>query len=114
MPGEKYESRKIDDWNPEAFNSKVEIPYLVVSGRCPRCNEDTVYHRPIITIDALREVTKEQYERIFRALREAGAEPDTIEFTMSCRCSGEHPGRPEGKAGCGAYWVVEADMGAHL
>ncbi|GAA4884141.1 hypothetical protein [Kitasatospora terrestris] len=60
---------------------------LVVSGPCPRCG-------------ALLEVSV--FESIVRS---AGGQPSGPVLIV-CDCADQHPGRPENRRGCGAYWNV--------
>ncbi|KUN79275.1 hypothetical protein [Streptomyces griseoruber] len=71
--------------------------YLVASGPCPRCNAHLEI--PIVT-------------EAVRALGNGGPASGGTEVPMYCECEGEHPGRPDGEEGCGAYWllVVPGDL----
>jgi hypothetical protein len=79
---------------------------LILRGPCPRCA--TVIDIPVVS-------------NIFRAWRPAGgrgrsrtsktAELGYVE-PMVCTCEHEHPDRPEGLSGCGAYWTLTISASA--
>jgi len=61
---------------------------LRVCGPCPRCGDPIEV--PVVT-------------RVYRGRRRAAGE--TMSVPIDCTCEGhDHPGRPDGRAGCGAYW----------
>ena len=70
---------------------------VILHGRCPRC------------ADVMEFV---HLERIYRGLgrRRRPRESSNV-INVACTCSCEHPGRPAGEVGCGAYWniVIEDD-----
>lgn len=65
----------------------------ILSGLCPRC------------ADAM---TFPQVKGVFRTIWPGRPKASTAATTlpMNCRCTEEHPGRPNGKKGCGAYWNI--------
>jgi hypothetical protein len=73
---------------------------LILRGPCPRCH--SIIDIPVVT-------------SIFRSSRGIGGwrarqssskvARDHIE-PMMCTCEDEHPNRPEGRYGCGAYWTL--------
>ncbi|MGW1215287.1 hypothetical protein ACWD5F_37235 [Streptomyces sp. NPDC002499] len=77
----------------------------LLSGPCPRCG-----HRCDVPV----------VDNVFKGLpgmpglpwgnRRRPAE-DRIE-PMVCECGGEHPGRPTGRTGCGAYWTLVIKNGS--
>lgn len=71
--------------------------YLVASGPCPRCNAH-------LDIPLLKEAV--------RGFGNAGPAAAPTEIPMCCACDGDHPGRPDGGEGCGAYWLlgIPADL----
>jgi hypothetical protein len=73
---------------------------LVLHGPCPRCA--TLIDIPVV-------------QSIFRGFHFPGGWPTARHGTatepahnepMICTCGDEHPGRPEGRQGCGAYWIL--------
>jgi hypothetical protein len=71
---------------------------MMLRGPCPRCH--AVIEVPVV-------------ESIFRSTRGIGfgrRSPGRGESThvepMMCTCEDEHPRRPEGEIGCGAFWVL--------
>ena len=78
---------------------ELEPGTLILRGPCPRC-------RAAIDLPAV--------EAIFRSPRVAGswlrrsapADRNTHVEPMMCTCDADHAGRPEGLAGCGAYWTL--------
>lgn len=72
---------------------------LVLSGRCPRCTA-------AIDVPVVSSVFRARGPR-FGGLRQGA--PDSAEprgELMMCTCDEDHPDRPEGRYGCGAYWTV--------
>lgn len=80
---------------PTFTADEIEPGILQLSGRCPRCAVDI-------------EVTL--VDRIYRGAGDAhppsdddaGDQPDPE--PIICNCSEDHPNRPPGRVGCGAYW----------
>ncbi|WP_143631415.1 hypothetical protein [Streptomyces thermovulgaris] len=66
----------------------VDDESVVLSGRCPRCGCACTYL-----------YTHRSFRRPRRGLREQ-------RIPVICTCSTDHPGRPDGEEGCGAYWNV--------
>ena len=73
---------------------------LVLRGPCPRC-------RAFIEIPVV--------SSIFRSSRSLGSWPRarapkareaSHKEPMMCTCEDDHPNRPEGRSGCGAYWTL--------
>ncbi|WP_284744157.1 hypothetical protein [Amycolatopsis sp. RTGN1] len=69
---------------------------LVLRGPCPRCS--TIIDVPIV-------------KSIFRSRGPFGMRRDSPSRSrvepMMCTCNDEHPNRPEGAYGCGAYWTLD-------
>ena len=68
---------------------------IVLRGPCPRCDAPMEF----VTVDRLIEGTlgtPTQYNP---------AESDYVE-PLYCMCDGDHPRRPTGRIGCGAYWTL--------
>jgi hypothetical protein len=86
-----------------AENFTVEEPKpgtLVLRGPCPRCNA-------IIGVPVVTSIFRST--RLFgggtRRPRQTTAPTSHIE-PMMCTCDDEHPNRPEGGYGCGAFWTL--------
>ncbi|WBO62825.1 hypothetical protein [Streptomyces camelliae] len=60
----------------------------VLYGWCPRCGCAFTYTHT---------------DRVFRAPRRG---PRPAHVPVLCSCAADHPGRPPGETGCGAYWNV--------
>jgi hypothetical protein len=81
-----------------AFETSRPAPgTLLLTGPCPRCG--AVIRVPVV-------------DGVFRStgwfrLSPRGT-PSSAEHLapMICTCTEEHPGRPEGRIGCGAYWLL--------
>ncbi|GGV03474.1 hypothetical protein GCM10010260_45240 [Streptomyces filipinensis] len=73
---------------------------LILSGRCPRC-------AAAIDVPVVSGVFRAGGPRFGRRQRGApdGAARSRVELMM-CTCDEDHPDRPEGRYGCGAYWTV--------
>jgi hypothetical protein len=72
---------------------------LVLRGPCPRCGAVMEY----VTVDHLIEGTLGP--RSWRRRREVQAE-NVERLPLYCRCDDQHPRRPDGRRGCGAYWIL--------
>ncbi|MEU6367274.1 hypothetical protein ABZ876_16440 [Streptomyces sp. NPDC046931] len=66
----------------------ADADVAVFSGRCPRCGCDFTYTHT---------------GRVFRSPRRA---PSPAQVPVICTCTADHPGRPPGEEGCGAYWNI--------
>lgn len=73
---------------------------LVLRGPCPRC-------RALIDIPVVSSIFRSSSSvgGWLRAGTPKAAEAGHDE-PMMCTCEDEHPDRPEGRSGCGAYWVL--------
>jgi hypothetical protein len=74
--------------------------YSVV-GRCPRCGASMEVVIPGEMFLANRSLLRRRPWRT-----DSTASPRTEEVPMSCLCSAPHPGRPQDRKGCGAYWKL--------
>ncbi|MEV2241398.1 hypothetical protein [Micromonospora sp. NPDC049891] len=78
----------------ETFSVRRYGPAVLLSGDCPRCQHP-------ITCPIVGEVYR----------REASQAPvDPGYRTLLCSCAADHPTRPDGLAGCGAYWTVTLEV----
>jgi hypothetical protein len=95
-----------DVYSEEAAKSfsVIELRHgtLLLRGPCPRCHAmievpivSTIFKSPRSLLDKLRP----------RSPNAVTTGKGHIE-PMMCVCADEHPGRPEGRAGCGAYWTL--------
>ena len=73
---------------------------LVLRGPCPRC-------RALIDIPVVSSIFRSSWSvgSWLRARAPKTAEAGHKE-PMMCTCEGDHPNRPEGHKGCGAYWTL--------
>lgn len=78
---------------------------LEVEGPCPRCNESVDFS---MTLDM---VAGEQPGTLGNS-QNPGSESDQFAaFTVTCQCSGNHPGRPDPlRRGCGINFRVEVKV----
>ncbi|MFE5810630.1 hypothetical protein [Streptomyces sp. NPDC056491] len=74
----------------------------VLRGSCPRCG--AVLEVPVAT-QVFRRLRLIPFQDVVRRLRAAPRTGDRVE-PMLCTCEDTHPGRPEGRVGCGAYWTL--------
>ncbi|MEV1330038.1 hypothetical protein AB0J20_10730 [Micromonospora costi] len=74
----------------ETFTAREFGPAVLLSGDCPRC-------RHPITVPVVDEVYRHEV---------AGAGDDPGYRTLLCTCEADHPARPAGLSGCGAYWTL--------
>jgi hypothetical protein len=68
----------------------------LLGGRCPRC--DVAIEVPLI-------------DGVFRSRLATGA-GDAQAVPIICTCTEAHPGRPDGRVGCGAYWIFDLPAGS--
>lgn len=68
---------------------------LLLRGRCPRC--DGSMETAVVDVVVKGLVTPS----VISAEDESGGRLEP----MVCACPDEHAGRPEGRSGCGAYWM---------
>ncbi|WP_405430732.1 hypothetical protein [Micromonospora sp. NBC_00617] len=86
---EAYATQAAAGFRPQEFEFAV-----VLSGRCPRCGHPS---------------TTTLVDEVYR--KDATA-PDPGYRTLLCECAAEHPGRPAGLRGCGAYWTLWLEVEA--
>ncbi|GAA2195392.1 hypothetical protein [Micromonospora lupini] len=86
---EAYATQAAAGFQPQEFEFAV-----VLSGRCPRCD-----HPSTTTL-------------VDEVYRKDVAAPDPGYRTLLCECEVEHPGRPAGLRGCGAYWTLWLEVEA--
>ncbi|WP_121676634.1 hypothetical protein [Micromonospora sp. BL4] len=70
---------------------------VLLSGRCPRCDHAT---------------TSTVIDELYRREAAPAAEPDPGYRTVLCECEADHPSRPAGLRGCGAYWTLRLEVEA--
>lgn len=68
----------------------------LLGGQCPRCG--VAIEVPLI-------------DGVFRRHLATGA-GDVRSVPIICTCTEAHPGRPEGRVGCGAYWIFDLPAGS--
>lgn len=98
MPEMPYEETTDDDYGVRAARSfsatTVQPGTVELSGPCPRCG--AVIHAPVVT---------DIYKSFRLRGRSAPAPAERIE-PLICTCDHDHPGRPDDRVGCGAYWLL--------
>lgn len=74
---------------------------LILSGRCPRC-------AAAIDVPVVNGVFRSLRPRLGRRRTEGrpGTASQSRVELMMCTCDEDHPDRPAGRYGCGAYWSV--------
>lgn len=85
-----------------AQNFTIEEPEpgaIILRGPCPRCNA-------LIDIPVVDSIFRSTRNVRFWRHRAQNSEPKTNVEPMMCTCEEEHPNRPEGLYGCGAYWTL--------
>lgn len=91
-----YDEVTHDAYGQLAATSFAAVPIrggLILNGPCPRCLDPMAFPH-----------VSEVYKAIWPERRTT--DPSTPKLPMICTCEEEHPGRPSGVAGCGAYWNV--------
>ncbi|MEH0542521.1 hypothetical protein QA802_05340 [Streptomyces sp. B21-105] len=85
----------------ETFTLREAGPgLLVLSGPCPRCAAPLEVPLPHMVFRGLDGILA-----LFRPSQRRPAS-DTRDEPVACACDEHHPDRPEGRKGCGAYWVL--------
>jgi hypothetical protein len=71
---------------------------LLLRGSCPRCG--AAMEVPLVgaVFDGMRSILGRR--------RSTTTAPNEYVEPLVCTCEDEHPNRPEGRTGCGAYWTV--------
>lgn len=93
------------DLAAKEFTAKQPAPGIIlVCGPCPRCRATV----EIPVVDALYRSARSIrfWRRSAGASGSSGAERQCREEPMMCTCEDQHPNRPEGQVGCGAYWTL--------
>ncbi|MBX7264627.1 hypothetical protein KIF24_00165 [Micromonospora sp. Llam7] len=81
----------------ETFTVRQFGPAVLLDGDCPRCQHP-------ITCPIVGEV--------YRREEEAPTTADSGYRTVLCGCAADHPARPDGLTGCGAYWTLLLEVEA--
>jgi len=116
-PGEPlpYRETTDDSYTELAVQSftveELESGILVLRGPCPRCRAQIEV--PVVTsiFEGLRAkghplLRRPKAPRDYRGTPEGNG----IIEPMMCTCEDEHPNRPRGRKGCGAYWTLRVMM----
>ncbi|MFJ9643613.1 hypothetical protein [Streptomyces sp. NPDC101206] len=75
--------------------------FTLLNGPCPRCR--AALSVPLVS-DVLRQAGPRRRRTWRIRLRRTGRDALRPYDTVRCNCRLPHPGRPEGRRGCGAYW----------
>ncbi|QFZ20597.1 hypothetical protein [Saccharothrix syringae] len=80
--------------------TEVSSAILLLRGACPRCG--AALEVPLVggVFNGMRGVSPE------------AADTDGHVEPMACTCEHDHPNRPEGMTGCGAYWNLRIGVAA--
>ena len=78
------------------FSARHHGAVVLLSGPCPRCEHAT---------------TSALVDEIYRR-EPAPASVDPGYRTLVCECTADHPRRPAGMVGCGAYWTLVVEEAA--
>lgn len=82
-----------------------------VSGPCPRCRhnlDDRQMHTAVTNLMGAER--RGLWGDRKAAGGDAAAEPSFFPIDVSCDCTGNHPGAPAGKTGCGTSFRVELPL----
>jgi hypothetical protein len=94
-----YEETSESHYAAAAFTvERVDLHVLILRGQCPRCGDEIEI--PIID-------TMLSGSRASLPFHTARMSEETRVEAVLCTSSSDHPGRPEGAVGCGAYWMTE-------
>lgn len=98
LPYEEISLPEFAERAAQSFTVERQRPgTLVLRGVCPRCSAPMEF----ITVDHLIEGTLGPRHR----RRHETAPADHTEL-LYCVCDDQHPQRPTGRKGCGAYWTL--------
>ncbi|WP_139218006.1 hypothetical protein [Micromonospora phaseoli] len=78
----------------QAFTARQFGPAVLLSGDCPRCQHPIVC--PIVGEIYRRDAPETSSDPGYR--------------TLLCSCAADHPARPDGLTGCGAYWTLSMEV----
>ncbi|GAB7110956.1 hypothetical protein JCM4814A_92740 [Streptomyces phaeofaciens JCM 4814] len=91
---EDYGRRAADEFTVEEVHSGT----LILRGPCPRCRASLEI--PVVSTIVHHRSFGRHLRRVHRPRAADQVEP------MMCTCEDDHPNRPNGHYGCGAYWTV--------
>lgn len=75
-----------------------DVSCYVVSGRCPRCDHHLVDRQVTTALTGLSGPSRGG----------AGEQSAVVTLEVTCSCGNEHGNAPEGAAGCGVSFRIEA------
>jgi hypothetical protein len=79
-----------------------DIGMSLLSGLCPRCGAP-------IEVPLIDGVFRGDRAVLVDTAERAGG---TRAVPIICTCTEAHPGRPDGRVGCGAYWIFDLPAGS--
>ncbi|MEH1168848.1 hypothetical protein V6V47_26025 [Micromonospora sp. CPCC 205539] len=89
---EAYAAQAAAGFTVREFEFAVQL-----SGQCPRCDHST---------------TATLVDELYRRESPAGTARNPGYRTVLCECEADHPTRPAGLRGCGAYWTLRLEVEA--
>jgi len=91
---------------------KTKDGSLALVGSCKRCGHamEFLIAKDGVTRTWLARLTGARNRVLDPALALPALADDEDGAQMICACEQEHPGRPDGYLGCGAYWDVAVTM----
>jgi hypothetical protein len=104
-PREEYESQALHTIKPSLYPDDAEPLAVDLAGTCPRCEHGLpAARRWLVAVSPITKLNDRDRRRLAADLRAAGVDLSHGDetFELSCQCDEEHPGRPEGRKGCGA------------
>lgn len=114
----KYQVGSDTEWNVTAAGTaSVEVrpseknpEEIIVTGPCPRCSDLTMHIEPVIVFSGLvGDPGAPARDAIREAMIRAAAKVRERDVEVICACGTIHDGAPDGRAGCGASWVLHVE-----
>lgn len=102
-------SRAVDTVTAALFPADESPLAIDLAGTCPRCSDVLPRERRwLVAVAPASKLNDRQRKKLANQLKKLGidlSEGDET-FRVTCGCDGFHPGRPEGKRGCGATFNI--------
>lgn len=94
-----HDNRALTDAVVATFARTSTDGSLLLSGRCPRCDHEFQAELPLTR-------TRMAPGRGLTGMAGGELTATPVEYLVVCACDREHPGRPSGRAGCGAMGKI--------
>lgn len=102
-------SRAMDTITATLFPGDESPLAVNLAGTCPRCGDALPGERRwLVAMAPAAKMNDRQRKQLAAELGELGVDLSHGDetFPLTCRCDGNHPGRPKDKKGCGAKFNI--------